>query len=296
MFLIQGARDIFMQAAKKQIKAIVKATLPPAAIRYIRTQSNLIQLQFVPKHSMSAANLRVLQSADIARIFADEQIEDSWNKDLQTISQFYKSEHLSGGVNPGDRRALYYLIRGMRPANLLEVGTHIGASTIFMAHAQKAASAQDKRFSTVDILDVNSGQGAWKSVGLSAPPAELIAQSGCKDHVEFHNRPATEFMKSTNERFDFIFLDGDHSAKAVYEEVGGALPILNPNGVILLHDYYPDLKPLFPDGNVIEGPFLGMRRVCRENPDISVIPLGDLPWPTKQGVHKTSLALVTKKS
>lgn len=284
-----------MHASKKnQIKTIVKAALPPGAIRYIRTQSNLIRLQCVPKYTMNPANLRPLQMEDLARIFADDRIEADWRADNATINKFYKSEHLIGGVNPGDRRALYYLIKGLKLQNLLEVGTHIGASTIYMAHAQKEAG-EDRRFTTVDILDVNSDRGAWRGVGLQACPRDLIAQSGCGDYVEFRNSPATEFMKSTDRRYDFIFLDGDHSAKAVYEELSVSLSILKPNGVILLHDYYPDLKPLFPDGNFIEGPFLGMKRACRENPDIVVRPLGDFPWPTKQGTHKTSLAIVTKK-
>lgn len=285
-----------MQASKKsQIKSIVKASLTPGGIRFIRTQGNLVRLQLTPKQAMNPANLCALQRPDLQSVFTNSQIETVWSIDNSTINQFYKSEHLSGGVNPGDRRALYYLIKGLKPESLLEVGTHIGASTIYMAQAHKGVS-ENSQFSTVDILDVNSDQGAWKSVGLQASPRDLISQSGCGDYVKFFNAPATEFMKSTTQKYDFIFLDGDHSAKAVYEEVGYALSLLKPNGLILLHDYYPDLKPLFPDGNVIEGPFLGMKRVCKENPEIHVIPLGDLPWPTKQGTNKTSLAIVSKKS
>ena len=64
--------------------------------------------------------------------------------------------------------------------------------------------------------------------------------------------------------------------------------------VILLHDFYPEAKPLYPDNNTISGPYLAMERVKKENPNITVTPLGDLPWPTKQGVNMTSLAIVSK--
>ena len=42
-----------------------------------------------------------------------------------------------GGVNPGDRQAVYYLIMALKPQNVLEVGTHIGASMPHIARALK---------------------------------------------------------------------------------------------------------------------------------------------------------------
>jgi len=65
--------------------------------------------------------------------------------------------------------------------------------------------------------------------------------------------------------------------------------------VILLHDYYPGARPLFPDGNIISGPYRALERIIRENPSIEVRPLGALPWETKLGSHMTSLALVTRR-
>ncbi len=38
-----------------------------------------------------------------------------------------------------------------------------------------------------------------------------------------------------------------------------------------------------------------LRRIMRENPSIEVLPLGALPWGTKQGSNMTSLALVVKR-
>jgi predicted O-methyltransferase YrrM len=99
-------------------------------------------------------------------------------------------------------------------------------------------------------------------------------------------------MHGTPDRYDFIFLDGDHRAPAVYAELAAALARLNPGGVILLHDYYPGAVPLFADGNIIAGPFHALRRAIAEQPSLSVLPLGALPWPTKLGSHVTSLALV----
>jgi hypothetical protein len=76
--------------------------------------------------------------------------------------------------------------------------------------------------------------------------------------------------------------------------VAAALPLLNEGGLILLHDYYPGAEALYPDQATIAGPFHAMERIRRECPAIAVLPLGELPWPTKQGVTATSLAVVAK--
>jgi hypothetical protein len=73
-----------------------------------------------------------------------------------------------------------------------------------------------------------------------------------------------------------------------------ALDLLAPNGLILLHDFYPEGKPIYPSGMVVPGPFVAAKRVHSEIPELKFMPLGELPWETKQGVRKTSLALVCR--
>ena len=87
-------------------------------------------------------------------------------------------------------------------------------------------------------------------------------------------------------------LDGDHAPSAVYQELPAALRVLQSDGVILLHDYFPALKPLWSDGAVIRGPWLAIERLRSEGAKIKAIPLGELPWHTKLGSRRTSLALV----
>ncbi len=64
--------------------------------------------------------------------------------------------------------------------------------------------------------------------------------------------------------------------------------------IILLRDSFPNDKALYPDKNIINGPFKALQRINRENSAIKVLPLGNLPWPTKQGTNLTSLALIVK--
>jgi predicted O-methyltransferase YrrM len=170
----------------------------------------------------------------------------------------------------------------------------VAASTIYIASALRRFVSGGK-LTTADILDVNGPLAAWKSVGMSAPPAQYVAQLGLQNITEFVKCPASEALAS-RKRFDLIFLDGDHSRQAVYREISSALASLNPEGLILLHDFYPGGKPLTRNGDAIAGPSSAALRISQEAKDVAFIPLGNLPWPTKAGGNGTSLALVAKGS
>jgi predicted O-methyltransferase YrrM len=204
-----------------------------------------------------------------------------------------------GAVNPGDRRALYYLVKALRPISILEVGTHVGASTSMLALALRRLHATPSelkpRLVTVDIADVNDPlTGAWQRIGCSHSPAEVMRAIACADLVTFVNSASVPYLTNCKERFDLIFLDGDHYSTTVYQEFPAALLLLNPGGIILLHDYFPDLKPLWSDNVVIPGPELAIARLRRENAPIAARPFGKLPWPTKLGSNVSSLAVVCR--
>lgn len=278
------------------MKQMLKKVLPKPVLQQAIVLRDQIKLNLAPQQNFEAGALNpATTSRMLDEIFADPAREKSWDAALQKVTSVYGRTTAMGGVNPGDRRALYYLVHASQPQNLLEVGTHIGASTMFLAEALNSVSPQ-ARMTSLDILDVNAAGGPWHAQGLAMPPRQYLEKLGTGSRVNFQVSPSLEFLKSTSEKFDFIFLDGDHSSRTVYEEVSLALKALNPNGFILLHDYYPAAQPLFNDGNIIAGPFMAINRIMRENKQIAVLPLGNLPWETKQGLRKTSLALLTRKA
>lgn len=48
-----------------------------------------------------------------------------------------------------------------------------------------------------------------------------------------------EFFKNNTDTFDLIFIDGLHHADQVNKDIENSLAILNPNGVIVMHDCLP---------------------------------------------------------
>lgn len=270
--------------------------MPKSAILAAVGWRDAVQFLSTAKVRFDPRNLRPAAGIDLKAIFADPAVAEAWGNDQAAITPLFGSGEWFGGVNPGDRRAIYYLIHALKPKRVLEVGTHVGASTLHIARALRAA-APDALLTTVDISDVNHPQlGAWVGVGLARAPRDTLAALDCAQRVNFVVKPSIEFMTEAEEKFDFIFLDGDHSASAVYLETAAALRLLRPGGVILLHDFYPDGRPLYAGSGVIFGPDRALQRVRRECPAIAVLPLGALPWPTKDGSNVTSLALVGKAS
>jgi predicted O-methyltransferase YrrM len=55
-----------------------------------------------------------------------------------------------------------------------------------------------------------------------------------------------DFFKQNLKRYDIIFIDGNHCALQVRKDVLNALMALKSNGIILLHDVFPD-NEAFPE-------------------------------------------------
>lgn len=271
----------------------LKAMIPTPALNAARLLVDFQSLLRTGKLNFDTSALKPANTLDPSQIWNDPLIAQDWEKDHAALRDIMTEEHMNGGVNPGDQRALYYLTRALQPKNFLEVGTHIGASTMFIACALRANG--DGRMTSVDIYDVNDPETAnWNYYGAADSPRQALTKAGCEDLVTFSAEGALPFIQRTDQTFDFIFLDGDHKAAAVYKEIAAALKILAPGGVILLHDVFPDGRPLYPDNNIIHGPWQAALRIHKEVPSLKILPLGNLPWPTKQGVNTTSLALAVR--
>lgn len=277
-----------------RLKQLVASMIPSFVKERIRLQKDLKQLGTAQRSECKTDNLRSKRNVSLGDIFCSHKIDGMWLESEKEIKQFSVPDG-TGGVNPGDRRAIYYLISAIRPVSVLEIGTHIGASTIHIATALRNGSDKNANITTVDIADVNSRiEKPWLKHGTTHSPIEMIDKLGCGSFVNFITDTSLNFAANCQHSFDFIFLDGDHSATTVYQEIPVALNLLNQNGVILLHDYFPDMKPLWSNGSVIPGPFLATEKLRREGVNVTVLPLGKLPWPTKLESHVTSLALLLR--
>lgn len=278
------------------LKAMWKAGarwIPPRIRREVRIQRErlrLSRLASIPVAGEDALGTSLTPASLDALFHGTPELTEEWSEVASELTALGITER-ADGVNPGDRRAVYYLVRAKRPMSVLEIGTHIGASTAHIARALRGTPGTS--VVSVDISDVNDPiSRPWRRFGAAMSPRDLVTQLGMGDAVRFVTAASTAYLAKARDRFDFIFLDGDHSARTVYQELPEALRLLNPGGLILMHDYFPEAAPLWPDGVVIPGSWLAVQRLRAEGARLQVLPLGELPWPTKQGTRRTSLAVV----
>ena len=98
------------------------------------------------------------------------------------------------------------MIMALKPRNVLEVGTHIGASTLYIARALRRLNLNG-RMTSVDIVDVNDPErGAWKQLGLPKSPQDFASHLECLDLIDFRTGSCLDFMHTTRLRYDFVFL------------------------------------------------------------------------------------------
>jgi predicted O-methyltransferase YrrM len=235
-------------------------------------------------------NLRPRAEVDLRSIFADPEITKTWNADCKRIFDAWPISSGKGSVNKGDCRAIYYLISSLKPEKIVEVGTNVGRSTAYIATAMGSSA----NLTTVDIVDVNAGDGPWSQDGeMTKPPLEYLKDFAIAARVNFVRARALEYFAGKPEA-DLIFLDGSHAHHDVYREISAALKCLRKDGMILLHDFYPGGKPLFKDALPLMGPYRAVERFRQEDARFTVQPFGELPWPTKRDQHASSLALVLR--
>ena len=279
-----------------RIKQRALRSMAAPLMRWLTIRAGKKTLRQIPRLECDVTCLESVENVELKSLFTSHAIEMGWRDMKKKINAFVVPD-MTGGVNPGDRKAIHFLIRGFKPSSVLEIGTHIGASTLQIASALCMNQIEDGKHAklvTVDIADINDPiSKPWLEYGASHSPVEMIEEMNFS-FVEFSRDTSLNYLDRCEQKFDFIFLDGSHLSGTVYREIPIALKLLNKNGLILLHDHFPNLEPLWSDGSVIPGPVLATERLKAEGAKLTVLPLGQLPWPTKLQSNITSLALLLR--
>jgi predicted O-methyltransferase YrrM len=274
----------------------------PAPLRFLAMvavdELGLMKVRTIPWDAALGRRLGRVGGLDLRRVFQNPALDAEWARVEPRLAALAITDK-SYAVNPGDRRALYYLVRGLGARSVLEIGTHIGGSTVHLAAALRETRSADPAAEvclvTDDVHDVNDPVARpWLAAGSTYSPLHMIETIGCADFVTFQVERSLAYFATCRRKFDLIFLDGSHSARVTYQEIPAAMGVLNDGGFLLLHDYYPGLRRLWPGEIAIPGPYLGVRHLLRHGAgeDVQLLPLGDLPWPTRLGANITSLALL----
>lgn len=153
---------------------------------------------------------------------------------------------------------LYWLIRNIRPSTIVEVGTCLGASTIWMAAAMQendaasgiATASRGVIHTFDDFRDPTDPRLAASTLFRDRRRGveDRIARAGLSHQVRVHKGNSKVEIPRLHEELlrgggvQFAYLDGDHSVEGVVGDLMVVEPVLQIGGYILLHDTFPELS------------------------------------------------------
>ncbi len=98
----------------------MKRIMPAFLIRFLIIRREIIKLQKIQKIKCQEQCLKPIDDISKKELFTSHEMEIGWTDIKKKIDMFAIPDG-TGGVNPGDRRAIYYLIRKFKPSSVLEI-------------------------------------------------------------------------------------------------------------------------------------------------------------------------------
>lgn len=137
----------------------------------------------------------------------------------------------------------YALIRNLLPERVLAIGSQRG---YVPAHLAIACRENEKGY--VDFVDCGlyeDEQSSWGGIGIwrnwdSFRHTEYWRHVNVQDWIKVHPKTTEEFMKSNNDTWDYIYIDGDHSFEGVKRDFELTWARLNLDGFMVFHDVTVD--------------------------------------------------------
>lgn len=104
------------------------------------------------------------------------------------------------------------------------------------------------------LIDVDTWQGSEEGIHkkFNWQDVEKTYDSKIYDfkNIVKYKGTSDSYLFSSNEKFDFIYIDGDHTANGVYSDAILSFPLLKVNGIMAFDDYLwhhdskdPELEP-----------------------------------------------------
>jgi predicted O-methyltransferase YrrM len=147
----------------------------------------------------------------------------------------YKLERHQMMSAPEQISFITFLIKLLKPKNILEIGTFTGYCTLAMA----LSSLPDTKIVTCDI------DRSWAKIG-----EEFWQQANVDYKIDLHLGMAIDTLKelsNNDSKFDFVFIDADKVNYLEYFKY--SLKMLNNNGVILVDNVFWGGKTADPKSN-----------------------------------------------
>lgn len=146
------------------------------------------------------------------------------------------------------------LVINLRPKRVLVIGSRYGFVPAVIGVAMREHGGAMLDFVDANYSDAENGfAAAYGGVGYwsSAAATESFAAFGLQDIVRLHFMRSDTFFAGCSVRYDYVYLDGDHSYEGCRRDFDRALEFCNPGAAIVLHDVMVS-DPLFGVGRLFD--------------------------------------------
>ena len=168
-----------------------------------------------------------------------------WNE-FHRVARHFKTDDM--GSFP--ERGFLFQLASDAPADaqVVEVGSWMGASTCFLAAGLKGGSAKIFAVDNFQGLSTCGEDAAWynrhfQKLGSSSTLEIFkgnfgaLGLSGRAEPVVSDSLAAAQSLAAKRGTIDLIFIDGDHSYEACKADIAAWAPFLKRGGVIAFHDF-----------------------------------------------------------
>jgi predicted O-methyltransferase YrrM len=223
-----------------------------------------------------------IQNISIDReTYFDHIKEFSPNPMLQVMSS--TNVYFPGPINRHIGLFIYSLIRNVRPAFAMEIGSYVGVSAIYMAQGLKDNGLG--HLYCFDLFDQTLPNISGNATNQHDLFNEYIRCAGLSEYVTAFAGDSSSLAESVDieakqDDPSVIFIDGDHTLKGVLKDFNAIRRYINKDSIILLHDVNHHHTSW-------AGPALLVKELCRQGEyNITIMPTND----------HTDLAIIQCKS
>lgn len=179
-----------------------------------------------------------------------------------------------GSLSPAAGEMLRALIYNIAPHYVMEIGSLMGISTVWIASAlQELEQGQLQTIDLFEDLPPNHFCSSWLR-----NPLEYIRQQLTKadlnQFVELYRGDskiiAPQIAEKMNGKIDFLFIDGDHTPQGCYLDFMLMEKFVSTGGYILFHD-------IFPEWSGWEGPGFVVEHYIKNNSRFELCPIYTAP-------------------
>ena len=196
------------------------------------------------------------------------------------LTRYYNGDE---GQNTDDRTGFlgyglihYAMVTNIKPVRMLCIGSRKGFVPAILALA-----ARDNGLGHVDFVDAsyrpdrNRGK-SWGGIGFwnRISPEKHFGKIGVAEYISLFCMTSKEFSRQKpRQKYQYIYIDGDHSYEGVLSDYTLFWPLLAKGGYMVFHDVSAR--------GTLEGGTFGVRRIWKE---LSKRHAVTLPLPEQSGL------------